>query len=73
VPDIPSGTIIGYHAETGEKLFEHTNRATRDPSGKTTIPSAGEHYQTGGKYYLIVGIRKGSAETLCLMDVLPRG
>jgi uncharacterized protein (UPF0128 family) len=65
-----SGTVIGYDANSGKKLFEETNRATQLPDGASALPKAGDKYENGGKNYRIKGIRKGSTETLCLMDVI---
>jgi len=65
-----SGTVIGYDANSGKKLFEETNRATQLSDGTSALPKAGDKYENGGKCYRIKGIRKGSTETLCLMDVI---
>jgi hypothetical protein len=67
---VPSGTLIGYDADSGEKLFTETNRATRFPDQTNALPQANGLYNTlDGKTYRVVGVRKGSTEILCEMDV----
>jgi hypothetical protein len=67
---VPSGTVIGYDAVSGEKLFTETNRASRFPDQTGALPQANDLYQTStGKNYRVVGVRKGSTETQCEMDV----
>jgi hypothetical protein len=67
---VPSGTIVGYDAASGEKLFTETNRATRFPDQTTALPHANDLYSTEGKTYRIVGVRKDSTETQYEIDVV---
>lgn len=67
--NVPSGTIVGYDVESGKKLFTETNRATRFPDETDALPRAGDLYEVSGKNYRIVGVRKGSTERLCEVDV----
>ena len=46
-----------------------TNRATRFPDQTYALPCANDLYVVNGKKYRVVGIRKGSTETMCEMDV----
>ena len=66
---IPSGTIVGYDSGSGKELFTVTNRATRFPDQTYALPCANDLYVVNGKKYRVVGIRKGSTETMCEMDV----
>jgi hypothetical protein len=66
---VPAGTVIGYDADSGEKLFTEINRATRRSDQTITLPQVNEIHIFNGKTYRIVGVRKGSTETLCEIDV----
>jgi hypothetical protein len=66
---VPAGTVIGYDADSGEKLFTEINRATRRSDQTITLPQVNEIHTFNGKTYRIVGVRKGSIETLCEIDV----
>ena len=52
-----------------KELFTVTNRATRFPDQTYALPCANDLYVVNGKKYRVVGIRKGSTETMCEMDV----
>jgi hypothetical protein len=67
---VPSGTIIGYDSVTGEKLFTDTNRATRLNDEPDTLPRENDTYRAlNDKVYRVVGVRKGSTELQCEIDV----
>jgi hypothetical protein len=67
---VPSGTVIGYDAVSGEELFTEKNRATRFPDQTDALPQANDLYKaSNGKTYLVVGVRKSSTEMTCEIDV----
>jgi len=66
---VPSGTIIGYDVLSGQKLFTEPNRATRLTDQTDALPKANDLYTASGKRYRVVGVRAGSTETLCEIDV----
>jgi hypothetical protein len=67
---VPSGTIVGYDAASGERLFTEANRATRFPDQTLALPHANNLYTAGDKTYRIAGVRKGSTETRWEIDVI---
>jgi hypothetical protein len=67
---VPSGTVISYDAASGVKLFAEINRPIRTNDEPNTLPIANSLYDTlDGKTYRVVGVRKGSTELLCEIDV----
>ena len=67
---VSSGTVIGYDAVSGVKLFTEINRPIRMNDEPNTLPIANSLYDTlGGKTYRVVGVRKASTELLCEIDV----
>ena len=66
---VPSGTIIGYDAESGDESFIERNRATRCPDQTSALPHANDSYLTNGKTYRIVGVRSDSTQAMYKMDV----
>jgi hypothetical protein len=66
---VPSGTIIAYDYVSGQKLFTETNRATRFPDQTDALPQENHLYAYNGKDYRILGVRKGSTEALCEIEV----
>ena len=66
---VPAGILIAYDADTGKKLFSELNRATRWPDGTDALPNAQSFYAHDNKNYRVVGVREGSTETLCEIDV----
>lgn len=67
---VPSGTVIGYDAVSGEELFTEKNRATRFPDQTDALPQANDLYKaSNGKTYRVVGVRKSSTEMTCEIDV----
>ncbi len=65
----PSGAIVGYEVISGEKLFTEANRVTRFPDGTSALPYANLLYTVNDKTYRVVGVRKGSTEMVCEIDV----
>ena len=66
---VPSGTIVGYDAVSGDKLFTETNRATRFPNQTFALPHANDTYAVNGKTYRVVRVRPDSTELLYKIDV----
>jgi hypothetical protein len=67
---VPTHTVIGYDADSGKKLFTEANRASRTAQEPDTLPRANHVYVAGnGKTYRVIGVRKGSTETLVEIDV----
>jgi hypothetical protein len=52
---VPSGTVIGYDAESGEKLFTEINRASNFPDEISTLPLPNRLYMVDDKKYRVVG------------------
>jgi len=63
-----TGTIVGYDAESGEKLFTHVNREV-ERNGISTLPYAGGFHDSYDKRYRVVRVRAGSTEELYEIDV----
>jgi hypothetical protein len=64
-----TGTLVGYDADNGEKLFTHNNRAILCNDKTSSLPLAGSTFEANGKRYQIVGVRKGSTEIYYEVDV----
>jgi len=66
---VPPGVIVAYDSISGVKLFTEPNRAVRLLDQTDALPKANDCFEHSGKSYFIVGVRKGSTETLCGIDV----
>ena len=64
-----TGTLVGYDADNGEKLFTHTNRPIRCLDKTSSLPLARGTFEANGKRYQVVGVRKSSTETYYEIDV----
>jgi len=66
---VPSGVVVAYDCISGIELFTEPNRAVRLLDQTDALPKANDLFEHSGKNYFIVGVRKGSTETLCEIDV----
>ena len=64
-----TGTLVGYDAESGEKLFTEMNRPVKATDKTSIFPLRGDSYYTGGKKYRVVGVRRSSTEAHYEIDV----
>ncbi len=66
---IPTTTIVGYDAVSGDRLFEHGNVACTDRNGVTDYPTANMLYMIGDETYRIKGVRDTSKWETWEIDV----
>lgn len=67
-----TGTLVGYDADSGEKLFTEVNRLLKAADKTSTLPLPEDSYFTGGKNYRVVGVRRSSTEAHYEIDVKGR-
>ncbi len=64
-----TGTLVGYDADNGQKLFTQINRPVRLSDGTSSLPLAGDFFRTEEKQYQVVGVRRGSTESNCEIEL----
>jgi hypothetical protein len=64
-----TATVIGYDADSGKQLFVYPNCVTHDFRGANALPHKGQTFESHGKTYRIVGVRKSSTFTKWEVDV----